>query len=148
MADAIVIPREIAPSATTAARLTMALAAIVFLLMMVLGLVLRLAQSAWVDVAPDLFYQIMTAHGVGMVGTAGLAGAAIMWFFLNRHVEPRVGIYYLFLALSLLGVMFILGGLRGHGRSSSHCRLSRATFGVQVPHSPTSLDCCVSELAS
>ena len=55
--------------------LTMALAALVLLLMMVLGLAMRLAQSNWVDLAPDLFYQVMTAHGVGMVGAAGLAGA-------------------------------------------------------------------------
>jgi cytochrome c oxidase subunit I len=111
MADAVAIPREIAPSAGTAVRLTMALAAIVLLLMMALGLVLRLAQGAWVNVAPDLFYQIMTAHGAGMVGAAGLAGGAIMWFFLNRYVEPRVGVYYLFLAFFLLGVVFILGGI-------------------------------------
>jgi cytochrome c oxidase subunit I len=111
MADAVILPRETAGSAAIAVRLTMALAAIVFLLMMVLGLVLRLAQGNWLDVAPDLFYQIMTAHGIGMVGAAGLAGAAIMWFFLNRHVELRLSVYYLFLAFFLLGVLFILGGI-------------------------------------
>lgn len=110
MADAAALPRKISPSAAAAVRLTMALAALVLLLMMVLGLALRLAQGNWADVAPDLFYQIMTAHGVGMVGAAGLAGAAIMWFFLNRYVEPRVGVYYLFLAFFLVGVMLILGG--------------------------------------
>ena len=70
MADAAAIPRKISPSAAVAVRRTMALAALVLLLMMVLGLALRLAQSNWVDVAPDLFYQIMTAHGVGMVAMA------------------------------------------------------------------------------
>ena len=115
MADIVLTPRKTLPSAAIAVRLTIALAALVLLLMMVLGLVLRLAQSNWVDVAPDLFYQIMTAHGVGMVGAAGLAGAAIMWFFLNRYVELRVGVYYLFLAFFLLGVVLIFGGIFSGG---------------------------------
>jgi cytochrome c oxidase subunit 1 len=115
MTDIVSSPRKILPSAATAVRLTIALAALVLLLMMVLGLVLRLAQSAWVDIAPDLFYQIMTAHGAGMVGAAGLAGAAIMWFFLNRYVELRIGVYYLFLAFFLLGVVLIFGGIFSGG---------------------------------
>ena len=141
MADAAAIPRKISPSAAVAVRLTMALAALVLLLMMVLGLAMRLAQSNWVDLAPDLFYQIMTAHGVGMVGAAGLAGAAIMWFFLNRYVEPRVGVYYLFLAFFLVGVMLILGGtfLGGFAGASTflfRCRPCRAAFGIRAPPSP------------
>jgi cytochrome c oxidase subunit 1 len=115
MADVVATPGKIMPSAAVAVRLTIALAALVLLLMMVLGLVLRLGQSGWIDLAPDLFYQIMTAHGVGMVGAAGLAGAGIMWFFLNRYVEARVGVYYLFLAFFLLGVALIFGGIFSGG---------------------------------
>jgi cytochrome c oxidase subunit 1 len=111
MADTVVSPREIVPSAAMAVRLTMALGAVVLLLMMVLGLVLLLAQGTFINIEPDLFYQIMTAHGTGMVGSAGLVGAAIMWFFLNRHVEPNVKVYYLFLAFFLLGVVLILGSI-------------------------------------
>ena len=111
MTDTVAYPREIRLSAAMAARITMALAGMIFLLMMVLGLIMRLAQATFIDLSPDLFYEIMTAHGAGMVGAAGLGGAAIMWFFLNRHVEPNIKVYYLFLAFFLLGVALILGGV-------------------------------------
>ena len=44
------------------------------------------AQGAWIDIAPDVFYQIMTAHGAGMVGVTGIASVAVMWFFLRKYV--------------------------------------------------------------
>src|SRR6516162_3434516 len=68
------------------------------------GLVLVL-----LSLEPALFYEIMTAHGAGMVGTAALTGAAIMWFFLARHVELTGAVYWLMLALFLLGVALVLG---------------------------------------
>ncbi|MFI4888797.1 MAG: hypothetical protein ACHP7B_08595, partial [Burkholderiales bacterium] len=40
----------------------------VFVLMMLLGLAMRMAQGTWIDIPPDVVYQIMTAHGAGMVG--------------------------------------------------------------------------------
>lgn len=105
------IPQYVRPAVGLAVRLTMALSIVVFVLMMLLGLIMRMAQGALIDVPPDLFYQIMTAHGAGMVGTAGLAGAAIMWHFLNRYVRPSVTVFWLFLAFFLLGVVLILAGI-------------------------------------
>lgn len=104
-------PQPVSPAAAGAVRLTIALSVIVFLLMMLFGLVMRAAQGGLIEVAPDLFYQIMTAHGTGMVGTAGLAGAAIMWFFVNRYARPSVAIYWAFVTLFLIGVALILGGI-------------------------------------
>jgi hypothetical protein len=60
---------------------------------------------------PDAFYQIMTLHGAGMVGTAGLAGAAVMWYFLRRYVELSTGMFLAMLALSLIGVVMIIGAI-------------------------------------
>lgn len=99
------------PVAVFAVRLTIALSSIVFLLMMLLGLTMRMAQGSLIDLPPEIFYQIMTAHGAGMVGTAGLAGAAIMWFFLYRYVRLSITIYWLFLAFFTFGVVLILGGI-------------------------------------
>ena len=45
----------------------------VFVLMMLLGLCMRMAQGTWLDIPPDVVYQIMTAHGAAMVRTVGLA---------------------------------------------------------------------------
>jgi cytochrome c oxidase subunit 1 len=45
----------------------------VFLLMGVLGLLMRLSQSGWVGLPPDWFYRIMTLHGSGMIAGTMLA---------------------------------------------------------------------------
>jgi len=83
----------------------------VLLLMMLLGLALRLAQAEWLAMPPDLFYEMMTAHGVGMVGIAGLAGAGIMWHFLSQHVRLNRGILITNLVVFLAGVVMILAAV-------------------------------------
>jgi cytochrome c oxidase subunit 1 len=93
-------------------------ALLVFVLMMLLGLTMRVSQSTWIDVAPNIFYEIMTAHGAGMVGTIGLASSAVMWFFLRKYVRLSLSIfaanYVLFMlgALAILAAVFI-GGYAG-----------------------------------
>ena len=87
------------------------ISALVYLLMMVLGIVMRMTQATWLTVPPDIFYQIMTAHGAGMVGISGLAASAIMWHFLSRHVRLCTAILWANLAFFLFGVVLILGGI-------------------------------------
>jgi len=94
-----------------AVKLTMLLAGVVLLLMMVFGLLMRAAQGDLINIEPDLFYQILTAHGAGMVGTAGLTGAAIMWYFVGRYVDLIEAVYWAFLAFFLLGVVLIIGAI-------------------------------------
>lgn len=90
----------------------------VFVLMMLLGLTMRLSQSTWLDIPPDVFYQLMTAHGAAMVGTIGLATSAVMWFFLRKYVRLSLAMFaanYVFFmlgALAILGAVFI-GGYAG-----------------------------------
>lgn len=96
---------------TGAVKLSMLLAGVVFVLMMVFGLIMRLAQGNLIDLPPDLFYQLLTVHGAGMVGTAGLTGATIMWYFVGRHVPLLPGVFWAFLGLFLLGVVFILAAI-------------------------------------
>src|SRR5215470_9974603 len=88
-----------------------AIAVVVLLLLMLLGVVLRLAQAEWLPVPPDLFYEMMTAHGAGMVGIAGLAGAAIMWHFLSRYVHLNRGILIANLVSFVVGVLMILAAI-------------------------------------
>jgi cytochrome c oxidase subunit 1 len=89
----------------------MAVTIVVVALMMLLGLLLRLSQAQILALPPDLFYQVMTAHGIGMVGIAGLGGAAIMWYFLSQHVKLNTSILIANLVLFLVGVVFILGAI-------------------------------------
>jgi len=106
---------ETASPLPTSARLGvityLGISALVFVLMMVLGLLLRLSQATWVELTPNLFYQVMTAHGAGMVGISGLAASAVIWYFLRRHVNLTTGILWANLGFFLLGVVLILGGI-------------------------------------
>jgi cytochrome c oxidase subunit I len=89
----------------------LAVAAAVLLLLMIFGLAMRLAHAEWIPLPPQYFYQIMTAHGIGMVAIVGLGTAAIQWYFLARQVRLSVGILYANLALFLLGVVLVLVGI-------------------------------------
>jgi cytochrome c oxidase subunit 1 len=97
--------------ALAAVKLSMGLSGLVLVLMMLFGLCMRLSQGGFLSMEPALFYQVMTAHGAGMVGTAALTGAAIMWFFLARHVHLTGSVYWGMLGLFLLGVALILGAI-------------------------------------
>jgi cytochrome c oxidase subunit 1 len=86
-------------------------ALVVFVLMMLLGLTMRMGQSTWLEVPPDVFYQVMTAHGAGMVGTIGLASGVVMWFFLRKYVRLSLSIFAATYALFMLGALAILGSV-------------------------------------
>ncbi len=92
-----------------------AVSAAVLLLMMIVGLVMRLAQGDVLDVSPSFFYQLLTVHGAGMVGIAALGSAAIMWYFASRHLELSRPLFVANLLLFLVGVVMILGSILGGG---------------------------------
>lgn len=83
----------------------------VLLLMMTFGLLMRLEQAQIINMGPMWFYQLMTLHGAGMVGIAGVAGAAIMWHFLRQYVDLSTPVFVANLALFLVGVGMILGSV-------------------------------------
>ena len=87
----------------------LAVSGVVLLLMMLLGLTMRMAQAQWIEIQPDFFYVIMTMHGAGMVGIAGLGGTAIMWHFVRRHVQVSTAVFVANLVFFLLGAVLILG---------------------------------------
>ena len=49
---------------------------VLFLVLVLLGLTMRLNQATVINIDADLFYAVMTLHGLGMAGTAFVAGFA------------------------------------------------------------------------
>ena len=83
----------------------------VLVLMALVGALMRAAQAGIVTLSPSLFYSFMTAHGIAMVGIAGLGGASILWYYLRQHVTLTTSVLYLNLICFLLGAVILLGGI-------------------------------------
>lgn len=100
----------VAQPAGGAVKIYAAISGVVILLMMSFGLVMRMTQGQILPIGPEVFYQLMTAHGIGMVAIAGLGGSAVMWRFLGKYVHLRMGFAWANLAFFLAGVVFVLLG--------------------------------------
>lgn len=83
-------------------------AVVLFLVLMGLGGTMRLTQATWAGVKPVLFYQMLTMHGAGMVGTLAMVTLAVMWFFLRKYVQLHLWAFLTNYILFLLGVVAII----------------------------------------
>ena len=100
------------PMHTTVVKTYLTIGLLVVALMMIAGVILRAAQgAAFIELTADVFYQIMTLHGTGMIGVAGLAGLAVNWFFLSKYVALSTRVMWLTLVLSLIAVVMIIGSI-------------------------------------
>src|SRR5215208_4935025 len=89
----------------------MGITALVLALLMVFGLLMKASQAGVITIPPNRFYQILTAHGIGMVAISGLGGAGVMWFFLSRYVTLSPAILVANLVCFLAGVVLVLGAI-------------------------------------
>lgn len=95
------------------------IAGAVVILMMMFGVLMLLQQGGVIDFGPAAFYQFLTIHGTGMIGSAVLATSGIMWYFLRHYVELSRPILKINLALFLIGVVMIIVGIFGFDYASS-----------------------------
>ena len=78
---------------------------ILFLVLVLLGLMMRINQAGIINADADLFYAVMTLHGLGMAGTAFVAGLAGVTYLLARYVRVNIGIAWTMYVLTVLGVV-------------------------------------------
>ncbi|HTI96661.1 MAG TPA: cbb3-type cytochrome c oxidase subunit I [Rudaea sp.] len=95
----------------TAFNLYIISAVTLFVLMMLIGVIMRMAQGTWLNVAPDMFYRLLSMHGAGMVGTMGMVTTAVMWFFLRKYVTLHLWAFVANFVLFLLGALSIIGAI-------------------------------------
>lgn len=93
--------------------LSLMVTSVVLVLMMIFGVIMLLNQGNVIQISPQLFYQIMTIHGTGMIGIAALGGSALMWYFLSKHIQLNPKVFFANLILSLIGVSMILIAIFG-----------------------------------
>lgn len=89
----------------------LAITGIVLLLMMLFGVLMRLAQGAWLTLDPARFYELLTVHGIGMVSIAALGGLSVMWYFASGYLRLHAGVLAANLVLFLAGVAMVLGSV-------------------------------------
>lgn len=99
---------EHTPAARKVLSAYLAVFGVVLLLMMTFGLLMRLNQGSLIALSADRFYQSLTVHGTGMVGITGIGGAAILWYFLGRHLRLSVPVLAFNLVAFLIGAAMIL----------------------------------------
>lgn len=79
-----------------------------FLVLAVVGTIMRFTQASVLGVSPAWFYRLMTLHGAGMITAALLSMMGALWFVLRNDVvlsAPRMTAAYLSI---VAGAVFVL----------------------------------------
>ncbi len=89
---------------------------IIFQLMIIFGILMRLGQAGLINVDPLRHFQILTIHGLGMVGILFPLAMAGVNYFLTRYVNsplwPNVtGYLFTVIGIVLILVTVFIGGL-------------------------------------
>ncbi len=85
-----------------------AVVALLFPVLIVLGIYMRTVQSGHLAEWQSWFYPMMTLHGLGMVGLWFTAPLACMSDALQRHIKPSATVSWLALGGTVLGVALLL----------------------------------------
>lgn len=80
----------------------------IFLLMALVGLLLRASQAKWISVDPGTFYSLLSLHGVGMITAMAISGLGTLWYLVSRYVRMNAGGAYLAYGFFIAGVVAVI----------------------------------------
>jgi len=84
-------------------------ALVLFPVLAILGLLMRTQQGGYLQaVPPEVFYAIMTLHGLGMVGLWFVAGMAVISVLLATYVKPTTAVSWVAYGATITGVVLLL----------------------------------------
>ena len=84
-------------------------ALVLFPALAILGLLMRTQQGGYLQaMPPEVFYAIMTLHGLGMVGLWFVAGMAVISVLLVSYVKPTTAVSWIAYGATVTGVVLLL----------------------------------------
>ena len=130
MPDRLLLLRQLRAQRTT--RFWLATSGVVLLGLAIAGGAMRLAQASGNLFTADVFYEVMSVHGSGMVALPLMAGAAVLWHLVSDEIELSVAVNRIVYLLTLAGLLLIVVAVIAFGYSSAW------TFLYPLPEHPGS----------
>jgi cytochrome c oxidase subunit 1 len=131
MPDQLLLLRQLRAQRIT--RTWLGTSGLVLLGLALAGGAMRLAQASGGKLfSADVFYEVMSVHGSGMVAVGLMAGAALLWHLMSDVMELSVKVNRIVYLLTLTGLLVIVLAVMGFGYSSAW------TFLYPLPEHPGS----------
>lgn len=78
---------------------------VLFLVLVLLGFLMRASQGSIISLPDNFFYAIMTLHGLGMAGVLFVGGIMAIWFLISKYVDVNVTLMKINFVLVVIGVL-------------------------------------------
>lgn len=67
----------------------------IFVLMAIVGFMMKIEQAQWISYGPGLFYSLMTLHAMGMIAAVALCAMGIIWYVLRSEgtLDERIAFW-------------------------------------------------------
>ena len=78
---------------------------VLVVVMMLVGLTMRMVQAQWLSISPELFYELLTLHGAGMIVALVVCAMGGLWFLMRRRIGLSTPLAVASWTLIMLGVV-------------------------------------------
>jgi len=131
MQDRLLLLRQLRAQRIT--RIWLVTSGLVLLGLAVAGGAMRLTQASGGNLlSADVFYEVMSVHGSGMVVVGLMAAAGVLWYLVSNEIELSVTVNRIVFLLTLSGLVLIVLAVLVFGYSSAW------TFLYPLPENPGS----------